>query len=268
MASAAVQEADLLVLQAVTASADRRLFGAMKLQKLLFIAHHPREFDLKSKRPLRAFPFKVYKNGPFSEAIYASVERLKVERLLAEESRDTRRLAESPLSPTARDEGGPVLKVRVFTAASNAVSEVSAADANDRRVVREAVEKWGWLTGEQLEQLVLIRTGLTPALKGEFMGVEWSRFAKAAADRLPKYRPEPPAAYWRAQQQFLMERPRLIREHGKGRFVAYIGQRRVGIASDEIVLYKEVVAKEGGPPDYIGFLSDTGRPLVDGFGTS
>jgi hypothetical protein len=238
----------------------------MKLQKILFIAHHAQTFDLKAKRSLRAFPFKVYKNGPFSEAIYASVDRLKEAGLVEEETRDTRRLAESPVSPTASDEGGPPLKVRVYTAAPDADSELDAADAFDRRVVREAMDKWGWLTGEQLEDLVLIRTGLTPALKAKYMGIEWSRFEERAANELPPQRPEPPEVYWRAQQQFMKERPRLIQKFGNGKFVAYVDERRVGVDADEIALYQKVVVDEHRPPDYIGYLSDTGRPLVDAHG--
>jgi hypothetical protein len=262
MGTPALQPADVLVLQTVAASPGLTLFGAMKLQKLLFIAHHPREFGLTAKRPLHAFPFKVYKNGPFSDAIYASTARLREAGLLEEETRDTRRLSQSPVSPTSEDEGGPPLQVRVYTADPAFEEELPGADAYDLRVVREAVEKWGWLTGEQLEQLVLMRTGLTPDLKEQYMGVEWERFVKQAeGDLVPL--PPPPPDFWRAQQQFLKERPSLIPQLGKGKFVAYLRDKRVGAGDDEITLYKRVRESQGRPPDFIGFLSETGRPLVD-----
>ncbi len=254
--------ADVLVLQAVAACPDLTLYGAMKLQKLLFIAHHPGEFGLTAKRPLRAFSFKVYKNGPFCEAIYASTQRLSAAGLLREESRDTRRLARSPVSPTSTDEGGPPLKVRVFTADTSFKSELPGADAYDRRVVREAVEKWGWLTGEQLEQLVLMRTGLTPDLKEEFMGADWAHFEKQTRGKLV-HLPPPPDGFWRAQQQFLKERASLMAKLGKGKFVAYMGRERVDVDEDEVALYTRVRIDRGKPPDFIGYLSETGRPLVD-----
>ena len=255
--------ADRLVLQAICESPDGVLFGAKKLQKLLFMAHHPSVFELTPRRALRSFRFKVFKHGPFSEEIYGSLKRLEDEGLVEIESRDLSRATSSPVSPEDSDEDSPAAHVRVYRAKRGADEELLGADDGDRSVVRSAVKRWGWLTGEQLEELVLIRTGLTYALKARYAGTEWSAFEKQAADELPKERPEPPAAFWRAQQQFFKERATLMREAGVGKFAAYIGVERVGIGDDEIALYKWVRESRGQPPDYIGFVSETGRERAD-----
>lgn len=263
MPSPPLTEADRLVLQAICGSPDGTLYGAKKLQKLLFMAHHPAAFDLEPPRPLRAFRFKVYKHGPFSEGIYESLDRLVDAGLIHVETRDLSRAPSTPVSPDDADEEAPALQVRVYRAAAGAKDDLAGADEVDRRLVRSALEKWGWLTSEQIEELVLIRTGLSPAMKARFAGLEWSAFEKQAAAELPRERPEPPTAYWKAQQRFFRERAGLLREHGEGGFAAYLDDQRVAVGQDEIELYKEVLAARGRAPDYIGYISQTGRRHTD-----
>lgn len=256
-------EADRLVLQTIVACPDGTLYGAKKLQKLLFMAHRPRAFGLEPPRPLRIFRFKVYKHGPFSEEVYASLERLERRGLIEIETRDLSRAPAAPVSPEDADEDAPPLQVRVYRATQGARSEVVGADESDRRLLRAAVSRWGWLTSEQIEDLVLIRTGLTPSLKARFAGVDWSTFEKQAVEELPKERPEPTEQFWRSQQQFFKERAALMMEVGPGKFAAYLAAKRVGIGDDQIDLYKEILRTHGQPPDYIGYVSETGRLRVD-----
>lgn len=258
-----LQNVDRLVLQAICASPEGTLFGAKKLQKLLFTAHHPKQFGLSPPRALRSFRFIVYKRGPFSEAIYASIDRLVDNSLIEVETKDISRRAAEPVSPDASDEDLPAMRVTVYRARPGAKAELVGADSADLQLVRSAVKTWGWLTSEQIEELVLIRTGLTPALKSRFAGFEWGDFMKQAASELPKDRPEPPEAYWRAQQQFFKERSTLLRDRGEGEFAAYVDQKRVAIANDEVEAYKATLAGKGRPPDYIGFISKSGRARSD-----
>lgn len=266
-ASATLLAADRLVLETIVSSPEGVLYGAKKLQKLLFMAHHPKMFDLSPPRPLRAFRFKVYKHGPFSEEIYASLERLEQNGLIEIETRDLSRAPAAPVSPEESDEETPALQVRVYRALPDAKDELVGADEHDRCVVRAAIKKWGWLTSEQVEELVLIRSGLTPALKSRYAGVEWTTFEKQSAEERPEHRPEPPPEYWRSQQQFFKERASLLKELGPGKFAAYIGTERVALGDDQIDVYKAVLRLRGCPPDYIGYVSETGRLRVDALGT-
>jgi len=259
MTSTRLTNSDRLVLEMICASPDGVLFGAKKLQKLLFIAHHPKQFDLKSPRPMRAFRFKVYKHGPFSDEVYDSISRLEDHGLIAIDSKDLRRVDSDPVSPESSDEDAAPLEVRIYRALPDAGAEVVGADEGDLRLVRLAIKKWGWLTSDQIEELVLIRTGLTPWLKARYAGTEWSAFEKQAAEELPKERPEPPTSFWRAQQQFFKERAKLLHDLGAGKFAAYLEEERVALGDDEIDLYKEVLANRGRPPDYIGYVSESGR---------
>jgi hypothetical protein len=220
-------------------------------------------FDLFPVRALKSFRFKVYKHGPFSEEIYASVGRLEANGLVDIETKDISRGGPEPVSPDSSDEGATGMTLTIYRARKGAKDELTGADSVDRQLVRNAVKKWGWLTSEQIEELVLIRTGLTPALKSRFAGVEWGAFLKQAGAELPKERPEPPEAYWRAQQQFFKERAGLLGQRGEGEFAAYLGETRVEIAKDEVAAYKSVLAARGRPPDYIGYISRSGRQRSD-----
>ena len=253
-----ITEVDRLVLQAILSSQGRKLYGLTKLQKLLFIAAHPKEFGLSIARPIGSLKFVVYKHGPFCEDVYRSVERLDAANWIDVTKSQTDRSTEGVVEPGFEDERAGPRILYVYEAKQGAQEETVGANEHDLRLVKEAAKKWGWLTPGQIEDFVNRRVGLTPELKEQFMGCPWEDFVRFAAKDLKPRLSEPTEAYWRSEQAFNRERRQLVREHGEGQFVAYAEGRRVGIGRDDVALFDEVTKRTGAPPDFIGYLNEAG----------
>ncbi len=249
---------DMLVLQALLSAPDQPFHGLTKLQKLLFIAAHPKEFDLSVKRPIRSLKFVVFKHGPFCEEVYNSLRRLEEAGLIKHTERKLGSLAPGLDDPEIEDERARPLTLHVYETMPGAKVAVVGTDEIDLRLVREAAKRWGWLSPSQIEDFVNRRVGLTQDLKERFFAVPWENFVKHAGAELRRRTPEPTEAFWRSEQAFRLERARLIDKEGEGRFVAYIEGERVGTGPDDTRLYEEVAKARGRPPDFIGFLNALG----------
>lgn len=258
MPAQAPPASDQLVLQALLSAPDKPLHGLAKVQKLLFIAAHPKEFDLSLKRPIKSLKFKVSKHGPFCEEVYKSLIRLQTAGLIKHTERSISALPPELADPDLEDERAGPRMLHVYETAPSAAFERADTDEFDLRLVKEAAKKWGWLSPSQIEDFVNRRVGLTPDLRERFFGAPWEDFAKHSSSQVGRGPPEPSEAFWRAEQAFHKERAKLIATDGEGNFVAYLDGVRVGVGPDEVKLYDEVAKAEGRPPDFIGFLNARG----------
>jgi hypothetical protein len=260
MSSTQLQEVDRLVLQAIIASPNRTLHGLTKLLKLLFIAAHPQDFDLKVKRPIRSLEFQVYRHGPFWQGVNASLDRLENANLVQRSTKALIQLEPELNDPNFQEEGSMARNLYIFTATPGAEEELVGADEHDLALVREATKKWGWLTPNQIEAFVNRREGLTPALKADFLTAAWDDFIRRAGTRRLLGAPEPSPAFWRCEQVFRRELPSLRHQFSEGTYIAYIDGKRFGAGADETILFNEVRQTTGRAPDFIGCASESGLP--------
>ncbi len=258
MPSQAPPGTDQLVLQALLSASDKPLHGLTKVQKLLFIAAHPKEFDLSVKRPIQSLKFKVTKHGPFSEEVYKSLIRLHTAGQVKHTERNLSTLPPDLADPDLEDERAGPRMLHVYETAPGAAVERTETDEFDLRLVKEAAKKWGWLSPCQIEDFVNRRVGLTPDLKERFFNAPWEDFVKHGSSEVRRGTPEPTEAFWRAEQAFHKERAKLIATEGEGNFAAYLDGERVGVGPDDAKLYDEVAKAKGRPPDFIGSINDRG----------
>ncbi len=249
---------DSLVFQALLSSSDKPFHGLAKLQKLLFIAAHPKEFDLSIKRPIRALRFKVYKHGPFCEEIVRALTRMETTSLVTHTQRLVSTLSGVFDEPDVDDDNAPPRTLNVYETARGATLEALATDDNDLRLVKEAASKWGWLSPGQIDDFVNRRTGFNPDLRERYFNTLWEEFVKSAGTELRRRTPEPTEAFWKSEQAFREERAKLLSAKGQGAFVAYIDGKRIAAGPDDAKLFDEVSKAQGSPPDFIGFLSASG----------
>ena len=258
MDSKGLSATDMLVLQALLSATDQPFHGLTKLQKVLFIAAHPKEFDLSIKRPIRSLEFIVYRHGPFCEEVYNSLRRLEAAGLIKHTERNLDSLPPGLDDPEIEDERAGPRTLHVYETMPGAKATLAGTDEMDLRLVREAAKRWGWLSPSQIEEFVNRRVGLTPDLKERFFAVPWEKFVKHAGSELRRRTPEPTEAFWKSEQAFRKERARLIASQGSGQFVAYFNGERVGTGPDDAKLYDEIERARGCPPDFIGFLNTLG----------